>query len=158
MTEISARVPSIIIKRQNTNPPRRPSGHVAKVNFWNLLGSDAKTCREFRQLDAAGQIFITFIRELAGQNKAIDAHRRHGVRGAFYVAERRPLQTPITASSRLGWHIYERNKSLTIGARGGGAVKGGNNAVRWVASQVREIMSRRQNVVMKKNRFKYRLR
>jgi len=61
----------------------------------------------------AGQIFITFICDLTSQNEAIDAHRRHDVWSTFYVAERGPLQTPITASiARLRWHIYERNKSL----------------------------------------------
>jgi len=39
----------------------------------------------------AGQIFITFICDLTGQNEAIDAHRRHDVWSTFYVAERGPL-------------------------------------------------------------------
>lgn len=34
----------------------------------------------------SGQIFITFIRELIGWNKAIDTHRRHSVWNAFYVS------------------------------------------------------------------------
>lgn len=39
---------SLSVKHRDANSPRRLSYYVAKVNFRNLLGLGAQTCREFR--------------------------------------------------------------------------------------------------------------
>lgn len=134
------------IKYQNMNSPRRL--RMAKVNFRNLLRHE-DVSRISTNGCGAGQISITLIRKLIGQNEAIDAEASWRLKRILRFS-RRPLPMPITAGSRLEWHIYERNKSLDN--RGQEFVM--RVMARWETSGARGIMSRRQNVITEQDRFR----
>lgn len=89
---------------------------MAKVNFQDLPGLDAKNVPRIPAVSPrAGQIFITFVRELIGRNEAIDAYRRHGVSSSFLrfaIGETiRDVDYRVGSFRRC---IYERNKSPTV--------------------------------------------